>query len=125
MPKPTLPPDLDDINRMLLQWATGWNDFGVGFGQTHPLETIRKMHEGATRSGPVPEPIEYKQIDELLLEAPAAVSNLIKIWYRNNWPVATKAKRLGIHRSTIYERWKEALRYVQGAMKARGIRCIS
>lgn len=126
MPRPTLPPDLDGINRMLILWSQGGFDVGPGGGGTHPLEVIRKMQEGATFGDPpIPEPEELRQIDRILLDAPPEVAAFIKTWYRNGWPVSVKAQRLGISRTTIYDRWKSSLRYVQGAMRARNVSCIA
>jgi hypothetical protein len=124
--RPSLPPDLEDINRMLKLWAAGEFDVGPATRAKHPLETIREMQEGAfIRGTPVPEPAELAEIDKILLVAPSEVSALVKVWYRNDLPVVIKADRLGISRSSIYNRWNQALRYLQGAMKARGVRCIA
>lgn len=126
MPKPSLPEDLARIDRMLDLWAAGGSGVGPSTGGQHPLEVIRKMQDGAFIGGtPVPEPAEFKQIDDILREAPDSVSALLKAWYRRDTPITVKARRLGISRTTIYERWREALRYMQGAMKRRGVHCIA
>lgn len=124
MPRPTLPEDLEPLDRMLDRWGSG--SYVPMRGGLHPLERMRLEKEGAlfSATGPIPTPDEYLKLDDIVRSSPEWCNALIVVWYRSDAPVIVKARRIGVSRTTIYERWKQALRWVQGAMHARGVAII-
>lgn len=108
-----LNPELAAVDRVLIKWGRYERD---NTRQMHPLERIRMMHDGAVFSGAAPEPQWVEIVDTVVRKAPSHVSSVIVIWYTQPDPVTVKASRLGMGRSTLYNYWNNALRYVQGAL---------
>lgn len=127
MPRPSLPADLEPLDRMLDRWFRGGGHVGPGGGGLHPLEAMRLQKEAALARGnvPPPTPVEYFRMHDIVEDAPDWCRSTIHVWYRSPAPVLVKARRIGVSRSTLYERWKQSLRWVQGAMHARGVAIIA
>lgn len=118
-------PRLDDsligTDALLRRWA---QDEIVGQRSgLHPLEAIRLLHDGAVLGGSdAPIPAEIGILDEIIRTGPADTRAFVDVWYRDRAPVYLKAQRLGIARSTIYEKHKQHLQYIRGRLHGRGVK---
>jgi hypothetical protein len=112
-----LEPDLLIIDHRLDIWSR-FKSADRHLGSTlHPIARAMMQAEGAGMAGNQESmPDDILRIDGIIAKAPVSVRGLIHIWYCDSAPVKTKAHRMGISRSKIYQVWHLALRYVQGAM---------
>ena len=97
-------------------WLTIWSVFERRreTGSIHPLVKIEMLHDGATFSGPQPEPAWLKRVDEELIASPPDVKSFVTVWYLVGGTVKAKAQRLRISSAEIYNRRGESLSYLYG-----------
>lgn len=115
-----LDPELVPVDQLLDAWARDART-GTGGGM-HPLERLRLIHDGAVLGGAQLSNDEIMiLVDQTFLASPPRTKLLIEIWYRVGSPVTVKAKRLGISRDMIYKHWRDALWYLKGALRAKGL----
>lgn len=50
-------------------------------------------------------------VDQLILRSGNKTQRLVGYWYRTNLPKSEIARKIGVHRDTIYVRWNSALHY--------------
>lgn len=111
-----LPDDLELVDALMSRWARGMHE-GPGGGR-HPLEVIRLMHDGAVLGGG-DEGAWYEIVDSEVTKSPVDVKQIVVAWYCRRGPPEVKARKFGISRTAFYDRWRGALRYMQGALKSK------
>lgn len=50
-------------------------------------------------------------VDQLIMQSGPNTKKLMGLWYRTNLPKTVIARRIGVHRDTIYVHWNAALWY--------------
>jgi hypothetical protein len=57
-------------------------------------------------------------VDQLILRSPPRTRELTELWYRTPLPREALAKKLHVHRDTLYVRWNAALHYFRGRFES-------
>lgn len=103
-----LTPELIGTDRVLQRWAVS-----VGDG-LHDLPW-----QEVTRSQvPVLDDQMAIVVDQLILRAPPRTRELTELWYRTPLPREALARKLHVHRDTLYVRWNASLSYFRSRFES-------
>jgi hypothetical protein len=124
MPNPKLTDEQSEIDQIALRWAretrnpTGALDYGPS-----TIAILIAMKDGAVLGGKAaPMADDVLRFDQVLASKAIKPRTRITIvvWYCGpmDEPVYLKAQKLGVARTYVYEKWREALDEVYTAMNA-------
>jgi|SRR6185503_5761955 len=103
-----IPIELAGTDRVLQRWAVS-----VGDGLTDmPWADLPKAKV------PVLDDQMAIVVDQLILRSPPRTRELTELWYRTPMPREALARKLHVHKDTLYVRWNSALYYFRARFES-------